>query len=445
MSQISDDDFLAYAAQAEKADKERKERKGSGGGANFEELSWTGLEPNRMKIIRVTGAIPDTPHADKFSPHIVQIGRIKGDNGKEFRSVLPDRDKSPDHLIWKIITRVNEVTYINRKRVSVNETRHKDIFDLINFNGIPEGDLKRKYSRGWVGRNVIVMNVIDREQMDWHSANKHTLLLSRNINEGSDGRVFADEGVPVYGFFNVIVSTLFKHYGNWEGYDIGVVRTGSTESPYRLYNASKYALADMPEIPADLKPLVSQAKSLTAEEASWARYDLDKIFAPTTYTKYYNNLKVAIQTIDARLGTGYFKELEFEVEKERAARDAAKANGETFESEEPQATGNQTTVPKDIPASTPPVAPPRTRAAAPTPAASNGLEPEKIAALKGWSKLEPSQRAQILDVKLKNGLVDSITYNTEDVVACPHCRISSPEPFPACPGCGTVWADDATA
>ena len=32
-----------------------------------------------------------------------------------------------------------------------------------------------------------MMNVIDRAQMDWHNENKHTMLLAKSVNIGTDG------------------------------------------------------------------------------------------------------------------------------------------------------------------------------------------------------------------------------------------------------------------
>lgn len=437
----TDQDFMAYANQLEKEEEQRRSRGGNSFTPNYEEIQWTGLEPSRMKIIRALGGIPDQNPESKTDARTVQVAWIHGDDGKRFRSILPSRDDGKDHLIWRIISRVKEVAYVNRKRVYVNEEKHKEVFDLVVHNGLKEGDPKRRFNRGWEGRHVIVMNVLDREQMDWHREHKHSMLLSRNINEGQNGALFVDEGVPVYGFYNQIATTLFANYGSWEKYDIGIMRTGQQQTPYRIINATAYAAGNIPELPASLRNVVS-LDPLTEEEASWERYDLAKIFGTTSYTKYYNRLKVAVQTIDARLGTKFFKELEYEVEREKAEREANQAStdddgGDYDEQPEPAKT---TVAVPEMPKqeAAPAAAPVRTREAAkPAPAPTTGLSADKVAMLKGWSKLSPEQQAMIVDVKVSNGKVVEIMYDTDEpLVACPDCKVASPESFTACPHCG---------
>lgn len=437
----TDQDFMAFANQFAKEEEQRSNRSG-GFTPNYEEIKWTGLEPQKMKIIRVLGGLPDADDASKTDARTVQVSWITGDDGKRFRSVLPPRDAKSDHLMWRVINRVKEVTYVNRKRVYVNEEKHKDIFDMVVHNGLKEGDPKRRFNRGWEGRHVIVMNVLDREQMDWHRENKHSMLLSRNISEGNNGMLFIDEGVPVYGFYNQIVSTLFANYGSWETYDMGITRTGQQQTPYRIINATAYAAGNIPELPAHLKPIVS-TETLTDEEAGWDRYDLSRIFGTTSYTKYYNRLQVAFRTIDARLGTKFFEELEYEVEREKKEREERQAAGDNSADDEdntPQPAQKATPVP-EMPKTTEasaPEAPVRTRqrtAVAEKPATA--LDDEKIAMLKGWDKLTPEMQAMIVDVKHSNGKVTEIIYDTDEpLVACPDCKVASPESFTACPACG---------
>jgi hypothetical protein len=431
----TDQDFMAFASQFEQEENARNSRSGGGFTPNYEELKWTGLEPSKMKIVRALGGVPDKNPDSKTDARTVQVAWITGDDGKRFRSILPPREEGKDHLMWRIISRVKEVAYVNRKRVYVNEEKHKEIFDLIVHNGLKEGDPKRRFNRGWEGRHVIVMNVLDREQMDWHKENKHSMLLSRNIGEGQNGALFIDEGVPVFGFYNQIATTLFANYGSWEKYDMGILRTGQQQTPYRIINATAYAAGNIPELPAALKPYVVLGP-LTEEELSWDRYDLKKIFGTTSYTKYYNRLKVAIQTIDARLGTKFFKELEYEVEKEKAEREARQAEASDDEDggdydEQPVTTKVTTTVPAQT------AAPVRTREAAKPAPAATGLSADKIALLKGWNKISPEQQAMIVDVKVLNGKIVEIMYDTDEpLVACPDCKIASPESFTACPACG---------
>lgn len=437
---VNDEEFLSYAEDFEKEEAQRNANRGSGGFTReYEQLKWSGLEPNKMKIIRAMGGIPNSANADNFTSRIVQVGWLKSDTGKSFRCVLPLREDSPENLMWRAINRVREVAYINRKRVYVNEEKHKEIFDIVTFNGLPEDNPRRKFDKGWMGRQVIVMNIIDREQMDWHKENKHSMLLSRNVSLSADGtREYADEGVPIYGFYDAIVKGLFKNYGNWEGYDIGIVRLGTTQQPYRIVNASAFVAGKIPEVPKDLAPLVSLQGGLTEEEAGWERYDLNKLYSPSTYTKIYNNLKVSFQRIDATLGTKFTQELEFEVEKEkkeRAERQAANGAGD-FDATKLEAEGQITKAAAPI-ATAPAAAPARARVD-PAPTTKIVLNADKIGALLGYGKLTPEQRGMISDVTLdRQGKVADIKFDTtEGVLACPQCRVPGPESWTVCPACG---------
>jgi len=431
MSDINelDDEFMAAADEYAQEEQNRTSRRGTGGNQEYIPLKWTGLVTKQPKIIRVLGGVPNKPNPLNTDARLTQVARIKGDDGKYFRCILPLKEEGADHVLWRIINRINETAYVNRKRISVNETKHKEIFDLVNYNGLVEGDKGRMYERGWEGSKVIVMNVIDREQMSWHRENKHTMLLSKNINKNGD-REYVTEGVPSFGFYTLIVSSLFKNYGSWENYDIQVIRTGNTQPAYEVLNASAFVKGKIPQILPSLVPLVSLEEHLTEEEKSWERYDLSKLYHPTSYTKIFNKLKVAVQKIDARLNTKFFQELEHEVEKEKAARAAA----------QPQEAG---------PASEAPVVEEAKPAAAPAvasrPIIREGtkyhLSAEEISSLKGYGLLTPEQASIIRGVKIKNGEVAEIDFDTQEpIVACPSCRVASPEFFDkGCVACGISW------
>ena len=209
-----------------------------------------------------------------------------------------------------------------------------EIMSLIGIVGIVSDLINEwikmfMFEKGWTGRNVLLMNVLDREQMEWHKENKHSMLISRNIGVGKDGTEFPEVGVPSYGFSGAL-GNLFKFYGSWEKYDIGITRTGLKEAPYRVINATKYI-----EETGDKSDLVLEAP-LTDEERAYEQYDLGKLFQLTNYTKIYNHLKGKIARIDATLNTKFLDDLKFLVDKEKKERvekqteaKQAEVNGET--------------------------------------------------------------------------------------------------------------------
>jgi rubrerythrin len=300
------------------------------------------------------------------------------------------------------------------------------------------------FDRGWEGRQVLLMNIIDREQQEWHKENKHTMLLSRNVGTDAEGRTYPEDGVPSYGFTSQLAN-LFKYYKSWEKYDIGITRTGLKESPYRIINASKY----FEEVPSDLQEFVS-TDPLTEEELAYERYNLDQLYRVTTYTKIFNRLKSKIAIIDATLGTKYLSEMEYAVEKEKETftqlyGNSAEAteDGEVDETPKPSVV-----VEKAIPTSSALDDLEADTSSQPLPAAMTRTRTKVNAApdfdvryLKGWDKLSQEEKDSIIGITVKNEQVVDIKYKdpTWTLLRCPECSTPSPEHFSHCPACGSPF------
>ena len=408
---VTDDAFLAFAEEQEK--EAQRPSGDSFQGKDYEEIKWTGLEKGRMKVIRAVGGPPNSK-LDNTTAKTARIARIIGDNGKQFRCVFPDRGEDENHILWRIMNRVNAVDWVDNKKVYINEKKYPEIFNIVNKNGLKVDHKQYKFEKGWQGRHVVIMNVIDREQMDWHRENKHTMLLSRNISVSDDGRTFPEEGIPSYGFLGPL-SILFKYYKSWQKYDIGILRTGQMQSPYHIINAG----VNVVEVPEDLQELVRR-EALSEEEASWERYDLEKLFGFTSNTKIYNRLKGTIARIDATLGTNFLQEL----------KDAAEKEQEEWEENKPsvqEEIQKSKVEPKVVE-----VAKARPRPTSPKPENFN------TEALGGWDKLTQEEKDGIRNVTMKNGKVDKIYYVDENAVvyACPDCGIPAPDAYVTCPNCG---------
>ena len=417
-TQVPDDAFLAFAQEKEKEAASR-----SSGGAprsrDFEQIQWTGLENNRMKIIRAVGGPPDSK-LDDTTAKTVRIARIIGDNGKQFRCVFPDRGEDESHILWRIMARVNAVEWINDKKVFTIENKHPEIFNIVSKNGLKKDDKRFRFEKGWQGRHVVIMNVIDREQMEWHKENKHTMLLSRNISVSNDGREFPEEGIPSYGFLGPL-SILFKFYKSWQKYDIGILKTGQMQSPYHIINAG----VNIVEVPEDLQDLVRK-EALTEEEAGWERYDLEKLFGYTSYNKMYNRLKGTIAKIDATLGTQFLNEIKDAAEAEQAQWDRDNNKPQEADDDEGVVDNGGGEGITAAPAARRPVR---------TEKASTGFNTDL---LKGWDKLTADEKEAIENVVVKNGKVENIVYKDKDAVvyACPECSAPAPDSYTTCPNCG---------
>ena len=466
MSDVNNDAFAAFAKQVQE-NQNQKSSHGNFTPREFEEIKWVGLTPQVFKIIRVVGNPPEslTPgiKAGPFDAKEFYFSEIKDDQGKklQLKLPLPGDLADKDHIMWKIIRKVMEVTYVDKKRVFKNELTHPEVFNKVAHGGWdPVKDFnKYKFSKGWSGQKVVVMNVIDREDMKWHQENKHTALLSRDIGEsvGQNGDMmyFPATGVPSFGFIENLAQ-ITTNYGSWENFDLGIKRTGQKTNPYQIVNATAFVNGNLKDIPDSLKKYVSLVP-LTDEEKSWKRYDISKMYAPTSYSKIEKRLGGTIKQVDGIFGTNYFDEIHALAEKEAEemkainAANAANAAGstenvETDNSDLNDSFGVTAAATTEAPI-TESVAKPvvSTRKVADTPAATiasaEKLTPEKLAVLKGYDYLTDAQKDQIDDVVLdSDNHIINIKYNTtEATVKCPVCGAPGLMSHTHCIACGVKF------
>jgi len=441
MDYTTDDAFLAFAEQQEKEAARRQANSGgSGQERTFEEIRWCGLERGAMKIVRFFGGVPDSK-ADNYTARSVRIAWLTGDDGKRFRVVFPDRNEAADHILWRVIGRMNQVEWQQGKKVLPVKEKYPTIYDIVAKNGLSPADKRYMFEKGWEGRQVLIANVIDRADYDWHRENKHTALLSRGITIGKEGQVFAEEGVPLYGFISHLTN-LFRYYGSWEKYDVGIERTGVKESPYRVVNAPVH----IAEIPASARELVVDGP-LTEEELSWERYDLAKLFGYTTNTKIFNRLQGTIAKIDAVLGSNFSKELKDAVEIEQAKWEAEKAadaeapKAESASKPSAKAAKSGNKIEKMFTDGAPvenPAAPPA-RPARPQAASTATFD---TSAIPHWDDLSSAEKDAIANVELSGGKLTNIIYKDTEATlyGCPTCLIPAPDTFTVCPNCGERFA-----
>lgn len=431
-----DDDFKALAQRAAEEEAVKAQR---GSGGDFEVVKWTGLEKGKMKIIRALGGFPSydgSPTKNNFDSRVIRSCHIKGDNGKQLRAIIPLLDHS--HILWRIIDRVMETEWVDKKKVFIQEKKNPEIFNMVAKNNTVPGSPAHKMDRGWTGREYFVMNCIDRDPTvyGWCKTNKHTVLLSKNINLGTDNKgrpvEYAEEGVPAYGFTSLLNTNIFKFYGDWEKYDIGIEKLGQMQNPIRVINAVKHN----EEVPPELQPFVVSTP-LTEEEISWVRYDLNKLFQITSATKLFNRLKLSIKKIDVALGTHFEDELRYLVEEEAKSKPknfTEESRDEEKEGEVPFEDGVETAAPKVKMTIGKPV----------------GEQNETIIGVrakqttdvpKGYATLSKEDKAKISAFK-QVGDTYEFTYSTPDSdkkARCPQCDAISPTSFKSCPNCGLVY------
>ncbi len=329
---MSRKDIFQTALKKRKQEREKEKARKVGGGFEFEDIAYTALQTNDHKIVRVLGypmeARDNVPETEgKYSAKQVNYSMIVGDNGKKFRCIWPA--KTPEGggsswILWKVFDKVMASRSSQGQRVYLNETRFPDVFNRVHKNGNPQNNLER----GWLPTRVVVMNVLDRHDMEWHQEHKHSKILSKKGREyGDEGNIWFEPGIPLT-TYNLIVDELVENYGLFDEYDISIKKMDA-QPWYGVFHASE----EIKRIPAEYRSLVVDGP-LTDEEKSYELYDLDKLFPITTYKKIYDNLGVFIQEVDKKFKTHFFEELTSLYEKEKAQWEEENRNNNSEESED---------------------------------------------------------------------------------------------------------------
>ena len=423
MAENFDDMFKEYASS-----KEAESNRPGFTPKNYETLEWTGLEIGKPKVIRVVGGPPDS-NLEPSTARVVTIAWVVGDDGKRFRVIRPSINTDPTYILNRIISKVNTVRWSNNTKTHPVKDAHPDIFNIIEKNGLDASDPRAKFERGWKGKEVLIANVIDRSKMDWHRNNKHTMLLAKSVIEATNGGTYVDEGISSYAISQRL-NLLFKSYGSWEKYDIAITRTGKMDNPYTIVNATRVP----EEVDPSVADIISQETSLSEEEKSWERYDLEKLFRITTATKIFNRLKGTIKKIDAALGTSYLEEIQDLVEKEKKYFEELYGDENEAEREDSRSNSGEPAEEK--------ISKPIVSATSKTREIRTQLNESKKEAwqdLPFGDTLSPEMKAKVLSVtKDTSGKVTDITWDAkpEDLAACPDCNTAAPLDVTTCPVCG---------
>lgn len=446
-----DDVFTQFVkSQQEKEEAEKLKRSGSGEYKGEQVKYCAALEGGHI-IVRFVGAPPEISNYQSGDAILRCVSEIKDDSGKKMYLILPTRAETleEDHIMWRIISKVMEKEWIQKKRVFVNQVNHPKAFEIVNKGGFkPEDGNKYTYTKGWNAPEVLLVNCIDR--MDsWCAENKHTKVFSKNIWISENGAEFPDIGVKANGFLSKLIDNMGK-YGSWSKYDSYIVRESDLEKrkkePFTIVNGSGFKAAGMTVELKGITPselaLISTSQDLTDEEKSYKAYDLKENFRVSSYTKLYSRLGKQIKAIDGDLGTRFYDELKLLAEQEKKEREIEREAKKDLETE--TLTEKATEImnePNPIETSEPTVM----REIKQT-VESSGLTDEKIALLKGWDGLSESEKSLIKDVVVDNGAVSEVIYSEDcnNLYPCPKdqggCGAMSPSEFGSCPVCGKRWS-----
>lgn len=473
----NDDDIFNSWIASEKEREEKEKTSKNYQKREYEAIKYVGLSKEHPTIVRFVGNfVAEDLKAHRPNPSdmkFMHISKIKSDDGKTtFYLYLPLRSDEPeqDHLMWKIIDTVYAKEWVKdpatgkNKPIETFKIKHPDVYEKVNKGGFTEADGKwpYMYARGWKGPEMLLINVIDRRD-DWCKVNKHTKLISKNVNVTAEGKEYADFGVPAFGFFGPLTNLRNNFKMGWEKYDVVITKTGEKlDTVTNMFNGTAFtnpaAITTnldkaMGIDPAEYK-FISQEPALTEEELNYGRYDLDENFRVTSYRTIDKYLGKTIQLIDAavnedRINAGkspdshFYADLQKLVKeeadawaKEKAAQDAAQETA----SETAPATPTETQPAPSFETMAP------VQEAAPIARTvsqeASGLSAEKLAVLKGYNELSTEQKSYIKDVVLNSdGTLNHIewTDTAPSLLDCPKdmggCGQLSPNSFSVCPAC----------
>ena len=416
---------------------------------------WVGLVKDDYVVVRIVSAPPGGAGVVARPEDVIEVvhAEVKDDNGKYFPIIYPvtDGDLDHSHIMHRFVAKVLEVEWSKTEK-GKKSFKHlgkcPELVDKVEHGNYSTTDRQRQFSKGFKGQTMMIMNVIDRADMQWHRDNLKTKLLSKQSVLGRDGETrFITMGVPTFGFLKAF-GEMLDTFGNWSKYDVAIKKTGDKTTPYVIQNASrkkeKDSLDELKQADGSFVngDIISTCDRLTDEELSWAVVNLREQFAPTSFFTLKKRIGKMFTECDNVLGTRFIDELDFLIEKER--EEYAKKNQDPDEEKKDASVTVQGTslgestedktakreVQREVHRNT--IADP----------VGGQLSAEQLAVLKGYPKLNDEEKAAIKDVVLKpDGTLDKIVYDpaSGEQADCPDCNTTSPMKFTRCPCCGVSF------
>lgn len=438
---------------------------------NFDDIHYTALEVDKLKFVRVVGVPIEfrEKHDPFYSPKIVFLSWITDDNGKKMRVIWPSRTENRDWPLYKIMNKLLSYEYSreNDSRIYHYRNSKPKLFyrvlknkilrpqDIANNGGITEECEKslNPYESGWYYGKFVVMNVIDREFMDWHKENKHTMLLSkkassRTLPDGTTAYNY-EPGVPKTVYDLLTGEDIMAVYHDFLDYDV-IIKKLDDQPWYKMwhpeeekkfissFNSKENFIEKYPFYNPEI-----HLRPLTDEEKSWDRYNVDQLFKVTSYQKIRNRLGDFIKEFDKEFNTSVFEEVDFLAKKEREkynndedSEDNKKENQTSKVIEnKPMNERKEPQTSNDLPV--------RVRSSVKEEVEENSfnLEAFKESGFEGIDKLLDAEKSMIIGFDEEKGTF--IYHTDEEIYKCINskkednpCLMQAPESFQYCPKCG---------
>lgn len=393
--------FEIALQKKKQADEEKKKVELSKSSVNYkqepkEHIEWMGIE-KVPKVFRIVGN-PVEVREKPSDPKVVYWSKIINDTGKSWVNIYHPNDGDKIDSTW-ILNRLydavteskwnewkeGELRDPNRPRSNERGYYVDKNVGLPSYNRVTQNKKEGSKQFGhFRPRKRVVLNVIDRMD-EWCYQNKHTKILTSNYSpfqikeeSGETKTLFYNDVGISEQTYELFYTNVLEFRSHWD-LDL-IIRKEEKQTFVQDCFEDKIK----PEVKKYIK-----VNELSEEEASFERYDLDKLFKPSGYNKLMNNFGNLFKQVDGDLKTNFYDELKhlYETEKGEKEKEAAEESKTVHPvSENPLASNSQAEVK--------PASNGSTRRGG---TATEMTVESKLKTLPCWAKLSDSDRKSMID------------------------------------------------
>ena len=323
--------FQEALKQREKR-KKREESKSSFTEKDFEVIHWLGLQEKGSTPIRLVGnpvEFRQKPSDTKlvYRSKIVSYEKANSyfyvnwkqttETRKGFEFESGDLDKK--WILHRFLSDVQEVEWIKvegkEKKQKVFVNANSPVYKKVSLNKVPK-DLSNPYDNKFYPSKIVVANVIDPMDLDFHKETKHSKLIASKLDSinTDDGNkiLYPKPGLP-YSVYSSIIDNLVSKVGGWD-FDVVIKRDVDADPMYAVNHYSDFA------VPSDIKKVCSD-KDYFQTLKELELYDLDNLYRVTSYGKLKYHLLPLMKEWDKETGSHFAEELEELAEQEASQKE----------------------------------------------------------------------------------------------------------------------------
>jgi hypothetical protein len=326
--------FEEALKQREKRKKREENKSSSYEVKDFEEIHWLGLEKKGHTAIRLLGNPLEfrqqstdiklvyrskiVSHAKENSYFYVNWKQTT-ETRKGFEFDSGELDKK-----WILHRFLNSVQAVEWIKVEGKEKKQKNFlnantstFKEVENNKILR-DSNNPYANKFYPSKVVMANVIDPSNLDWHKESKHSRLIASKLEvvdtqDKSVKIVYPTPGLP-YSVYSSIMDNLASKVGGID-FDVVIKRDVDADPMYLVSYFSDLA------VPIEIK---SYCSDKNYSDLNLTLYDLDNMYPVTSYSKLKYHLLPLFKKWDKESGSNFAEELEELAEEESSKKESEK-------------------------------------------------------------------------------------------------------------------------